>query len=856
MVQSVYSNDGKLHKELLNQNTAEFNVVMPIGMNTEGSICKNGQNKRYGYLTNDKKSLQNVSKNDLLYQAYDAYKKANNEHINQDYDDFIGSYIAVNKNDILLEQISIHEELNKSEYDPPNQILTRWQKDSGVGNIIQNIKETDSKSYIDIETIDNSKNASPNRNRSENCKTNTNLISPEKSFYKKRGKNFYIKNPDVSMEIGFMNSSIYNKFDTNEYVKKKVKMLQKERNQLLLHKPIKPLNDLARKMDIISKPNILNNMSIRPQLKDFINNKLAPDIIQKKLEEFLEDKDEKLQCFMRNENQIKKILLKQSNIEDDRTRIKTAIHSKIRKKNIDKEEYLKSGMYDSDPNFVDKFNASLLEQSSRDQGFAESKSFIDNVEINDSENISLSSKPGWDRRTRMLGRNPLKIWRDTKYLEKSLQTTKTVSLNKKSRTQSIDHSKLTILNNTYDHHFRKMNPLGLTPLIGRKSRMMSHHNCREESLHSEQNCLSERKRLTPLREIYYGKNNLEKVQKHDEYYTKRNNDPSKYSYDEGATEMNENLPAYKKRNSINIVECESTKIDPNTNQDFYKTPKNTNQTISFGPIPDNEPSNQNFDIFNQNYSNLQKKDKENFATDKNNFDLKNQSKERKNFTSHNPSEKNTIFSLSKKERKCRTSKATRHATVDQTKNYNGFIYSTDVKGNIQVKYSMREDKMLQGLNPGMNDDFVSGVHVEHTEPNVPKDARIRVNFKTTSCDSQKDDKNRRLWKNQIPSRNNYQLDPKKYVNMGDDYKNVLDKTLNNQDDLKASDLESLKENDMDYLNYTIKRLLMKNKDPKYKNNNTQKEQIAEVMKDNNDKTPNKEMYDIKEFIRKKRREIT
>jgi hypothetical protein len=216
-----------------------------------------------------------------FYEAYRQYKLQTTE--NQDYDDYIGSYIASPKKRIISYETPIEpvaETLRMGEmdqYTSPLKLVTRFDhKSMGQGEKI----DTMPFDHL-VHRIESSKTKNKS-GRAESAETqpveNTNSVIDYVP-------DIYQVNPDTTLEIGILREPVYGLFHDKKWTQDKIRGLSKRRRRIIIDKPIKPLNDLARQIDSIPKENLMTSVSIKSELKDFINNKLAPDIILDRLQE-------------------------------------------------------------------------------------------------------------------------------------------------------------------------------------------------------------------------------------------------------------------------------------------------------------------------------------------------------------------------------------------------------------------------------------------------------------------------------------------------------------------------------------------------------------------------------------------
>lgn len=217
-----------------------------------------------------------------FYEAYRQYKLQATE--NQDYDDYIGSYIASPKKQIIdhetpsdpgAETPRLGNEVDQ--YTAPLKLVTRFDH-----KLMGQAEKIDTMPFDHlVQRIESSKTRNKSR-RAESADTqaieNTNSVIDYVP-------DIYQVNPDTTLEIGILREPVYGLFHDKKWTQDKIRGLSKRRRRIIIDKPIKPLNDLARQIDSIPKENLMTSVSIKSELKDFINNKLAPDIILDRLQE-------------------------------------------------------------------------------------------------------------------------------------------------------------------------------------------------------------------------------------------------------------------------------------------------------------------------------------------------------------------------------------------------------------------------------------------------------------------------------------------------------------------------------------------------------------------------------------------
>jgi hypothetical protein len=185
-----------------------------------------------------------------------------------DYDDYLGGYIAIphgkNMKD-LISPVPFSEDISEV---GALKIYNRFERVSQIAGSRHPGSPIKGES-VEEQDFRRSKSENPQDN-SQNCWSSQGA-QRRKSFYKKKGEDYYIRDAEDDMNLNLAQEDIFKQFEDREYVQQKMSDLKKDRKKITLAMPLKPLNDLARQLDTIYKPNLTQNVSIRPQLKKFIS---------------------------------------------------------------------------------------------------------------------------------------------------------------------------------------------------------------------------------------------------------------------------------------------------------------------------------------------------------------------------------------------------------------------------------------------------------------------------------------------------------------------------------------------------------------------------------------------------------
>jgi hypothetical protein len=203
------------------------------------------------------------------WRFYDAYQMYQDQiSAKQDYDDYLGGYIAIPHGKIMKDLISPEPASVDISKVGASKIYNRFERMSEIAGSRHPRSPTKGESVLE-QDFKRSKSENP-QDYSENYFTSQGTQG-HGSFYKKKGENYYIRDAEDDMNLNLAQEDIFKKFEDREYVQQKMSDLKKDRKKITLAMPLKPLNDLARQLDTIYKPNLTQNVSIRPQLKNFIS---------------------------------------------------------------------------------------------------------------------------------------------------------------------------------------------------------------------------------------------------------------------------------------------------------------------------------------------------------------------------------------------------------------------------------------------------------------------------------------------------------------------------------------------------------------------------------------------------------
>jgi len=134
---------------------------------------------------------------------------------------------------------------------------------------------------------------------------------------------------------------------------------------------MKPLNDIAKMIDVVYKSNLIESHSIKEDLINFINDDLVPRILIRNMSEIENKREDDIQSFFRNEGDLKRILLKGEKQEQNHQNIQKGIKKVLQMREYDHElaaeEFLQKGV-DSNSGRGEKTNqlTSLAENSGTD----------------------------------------------------------------------------------------------------------------------------------------------------------------------------------------------------------------------------------------------------------------------------------------------------------------------------------------------------------------------------------------------------------------------------------------------------------------------------------------------------------
>jgi hypothetical protein len=203
------------------------------------------------------------------WRFYDAYQMYQDQiSAKHDYDDYLGGYIAIPHGKIMKDLISPEPTSLDISKVGALKIYNRFERVSQITGSRHPRSPTKGESVVE-QDFKRSKSENP-QDYSENCWASQGTQG-RRSFYKKKGEDYYIRDAEDDMNLNLAQEDIFKQFEDREYVQQKMLDLKKDRKKITLAMPLKPLNDLARQLDTIYKPNLTQNVSIRPQLKNFIS---------------------------------------------------------------------------------------------------------------------------------------------------------------------------------------------------------------------------------------------------------------------------------------------------------------------------------------------------------------------------------------------------------------------------------------------------------------------------------------------------------------------------------------------------------------------------------------------------------
>jgi hypothetical protein len=201
------------------------------------------------------------------WRFYDAYQMYQDQiSAKQDYDDYLGGYIAIPHGKIMKGLVSPEPASIDISKVGASKIYNRFERLSQVNGSRHPRSPTKGESALEHDY-----KRSKSENPQDSTMQGTQGMNGRQSFYKKKGENYYIRDAEDDMNLNLAQEDIFKQFEDREYVQQKMSDLKKNRKKITLAMPLKPLNDLARQLDTIYKPNLTQNVSIRPQLKNFIS---------------------------------------------------------------------------------------------------------------------------------------------------------------------------------------------------------------------------------------------------------------------------------------------------------------------------------------------------------------------------------------------------------------------------------------------------------------------------------------------------------------------------------------------------------------------------------------------------------
>lgn len=206
--------------------------------------------------------------------------------------------------------------------------------------------------------------------------------------------------------------------------------LDDDRKNIVHEKYFKPLNDIAKMIDVIYKSNLVGSLSIKRDLVNFINEDLVPRVLIKHMGEIEHKREEDLHGFLRNEAFIKKIILKhekqcrnRANIQKGIEKIMDAKHEDF---NILTEEDLNQSIEGSNSARTNKVKYALKLQKSLRKNSERKKSprhiSLNNTNKEKEDNALIQNVWNKNQNT-ILGRNPIKLNRDLANIEDTRKIT-------------------------------------------------------------------------------------------------------------------------------------------------------------------------------------------------------------------------------------------------------------------------------------------------------------------------------------------------------------------------------------------------------------------------------------------------